>query len=108
MTPRTVAHQPPLCMEFPRQEHWTGLPFPPPGDLSDPETESTSPVTLALASGFFITVTPGKPREWVATSFSGDLLDPEIKPESPALAGGFFNSEPSGKPVEAFMAFQIL
>ena len=46
--------------------------------------------------------------EWVAMPFSRELLDPEIKPESPALAGGFFNSEPSGKPVEAFMAFQIL
>ena len=32
----TVAHQAPLSMEFSRQEYWSGLPFPPPGDLPDP------------------------------------------------------------------------
>ena len=32
-TPWTVAYQAPLSMEFPRQEYWSGLPFPPPGDL---------------------------------------------------------------------------
>ena len=31
--PRTVAHQAPLSMEFSRQEHWSGLPFPSPGDF---------------------------------------------------------------------------
>jgi len=36
-------------MGFPRQEYWSGLPFPSPGDLSDPGIESTSP---ALAGGF--------------------------------------------------------
>jgi len=35
-TPWTVAHQPPLSMEFPRQEYLSGLPFPSPGDLSNP------------------------------------------------------------------------
>ena len=35
-TPRTVACQAPLSMEFSRQEYWNGLPFPSPGDLSDP------------------------------------------------------------------------
>ena len=34
-TPWTVAHQVPLFMEFPRQEYWSGLPFPSPGDLPD-------------------------------------------------------------------------
>ena len=55
--PWTVTRQAPLSMRFPRQEYWSGLPFPPPGYLSDPGVE----------------------------------------PMSPALAGGFFNSEPSGK-----------
>ena len=32
-TPWTVTHQAPLSMQFSRQEYWTGLPFPPPGDL---------------------------------------------------------------------------
>ena len=35
MTPWTVGHEAPLSMEFPRQEYWCGLSFPPPGDLSD-------------------------------------------------------------------------
>ena len=36
VTPWTVAHQAPLSMGFPRQEYWSGLPFPSPGDLPDP------------------------------------------------------------------------
>ena len=39
MTPQTVAHQVPLSMEFSRQENWSGLPFPPPGDLPNSEME---------------------------------------------------------------------
>ena len=35
VTPWTVAHQPPLFIEFSRQEYWSGLPFPSPGDLPD-------------------------------------------------------------------------
>ena len=57
-TPWTVAHQAPLSMGFPRQEYWSGLPFPPPGDLLDPGIEPKSP---ALAGGFFTTEPPGKP-----------------------------------------------
>ena len=34
-----IAHQAPLCMGFSRQEYWSGLPFPPPGDLPDPGIE---------------------------------------------------------------------
>ena len=44
VTPWTVAHQAPLSMGFPRQELWSGLPFPPPGDLPDPGIEFKSPV----------------------------------------------------------------
>ena len=36
VTPWTVAHQAPLSMDFSRQEYWSGLPCPPPGDLPDP------------------------------------------------------------------------
>ena len=52
-TPWTVAHQAPLSMEFFRPEYWGGLPFLPPGDLSDPEIEAISPVSPALAGRFF-------------------------------------------------------
>ena len=47
VTPWTVAHQAPLPMEFSRQEYWSGLPFPSPGNLSDPGIKPESP---ALAS----------------------------------------------------------
>ena len=56
--PRTVAFQASLSIGFSRQEYWSGLPCPPPGNL----------------------------------------LDPGIKPASPALAGGFFTAEPQEKP----------
>ena len=42
LRPYTVAHQLPLSMEFSRQECWSKLPFPPPGDLSNPGTETES------------------------------------------------------------------
>ena len=53
-TPWTVAHQAPLSMAFPGKNTGSGLPFPPPGDLPDPgEGEPASPVSPALAGGFF-------------------------------------------------------
>ena len=44
----TVDRQAPLSMGFSRQEYWSGLPCPPPGDLSDPGVEPKSPVSPAL------------------------------------------------------------
>ena len=49
----TVARQVPLSTGFSRQEYWNGLPYPPPGDLSDLEIEATSLTSPALAGGFF-------------------------------------------------------
>ena len=43
VTPWTIAHQAPLSMGFSRQEYWSGLPFPSPGDLPDPGIEPRSP-----------------------------------------------------------------
>ena len=40
-----MAHQPPLFMGFPRQEYWSGLPFPPPGDLPDTRIEPMLPLS---------------------------------------------------------------
>ena len=56
------ACQAPLSMEFSRQEHWSGLSFPSPGDLPDPEIEAASPASSALAGRFFTTEPPGKPK----------------------------------------------
>ena len=56
----TVAHQAPLSVGFSRQEYWSGLPFPPPGDLLDPGIEPKFPASPELAGRFFTTVPPGK------------------------------------------------
>ena len=47
VTPWTVAHQAPLSMGFFRQEYWTGLSFPSPGDLPNPGSEPASPALQA-------------------------------------------------------------
>ena len=54
-TPGTAAHQSPLSMGFSRQEPWSGLPGPPPGDLPDPQTKPAALTSPALAGGFFTT-----------------------------------------------------
>ena len=54
-TPWTFACQAPWSMEFSRQEYWSGLPCPPPGDLSDSEIKPTSLMSHALAGRFFTT-----------------------------------------------------
>ena len=46
-----IAHQAPLFMEFPRQEYWSELPFPPLGDFPDPRIKTASPVSPALQAG---------------------------------------------------------
>ena len=62
MTPWTIAHQAPQSMGFPKQEYWSGLPFPPPRYLPDPGIEPESP---ALAGRFFTTESPRNPtRYW--------------------------------------------
>ena len=48
-----VAHQAPLSMEFSNQQYWSGLPFPPPGDLLDPGIKPTCLASPALAGKFF-------------------------------------------------------
>ena len=55
----SVTHQAPLSMGFPRQKYWSGLLYPPPGDLLDPGIESASPASLPLAGRFFLQP-PGK------------------------------------------------
>ena len=59
VTPWTVAHQAPLSMKFSRQEYWSGLPFPSPGDLPDPGSEPRSPT---LHADTLLSESPGKPH----------------------------------------------
>ena len=56
-TPWTTACQAPLSMEFSRQEYWSGLPFPTPGNLPNPGIKHTSPVSPELAGRLFTTET---------------------------------------------------
>ena len=58
-TQRTVARQAPLSMDFSRQEYWSGLSFPSPGDLPDPRIEPQSP---ALKVDSLPSEPPGKPN----------------------------------------------
>ena len=67
VTPWTVARQAPLSIGFSRQEYWTGLPFPSPGDLPNPGIEPTSP---ALEGGLFTTEPPGKPSQLSEQQFT--------------------------------------
>ena len=60
MSPWTLAHQAPPSMEFSRQEYWSGLPFPSPGDLSDPGIKPESP---ALQEDSLPSEPPAKPTE---------------------------------------------
>ena len=53
VTPWAVACQAPLSMEFSRQEYWSRVPFPPPGDLADPGIKLEFLMSPALAGGFF-------------------------------------------------------
>ena len=148
----SVACQAPLSIGFSTQEYWSGLPCPPPGDLLHPRIEPMSPMSPALARGFFITSTKarqklliirkkiiyiyyitqkghccfsrlvmsdsfatpwtiahqaslsmGFPKQeyWNGLPFPSPwaLPDPGTEPTSLALAGGFFTTEPPGKPL---------
>ena len=63
-----IAFQAPLSIRFFRQEHWSGLPFPPPGDLLDPGFEPVSPASPALQADCFTAESSGKPRASVHSS----------------------------------------
>ena len=66
-TPWTVAYQAPLSMGFSRQEYWSGLPFPSPGDLPDPGIEPRSP---ALEADALASEPPGKMLKVLTLNFT--------------------------------------
>ena len=69
-TPWTVARQAPLSMGFARQEYWSGLPCPPPGDLPNPGIKPVSLMSPALADGFLTSgATWEAPKYHVLTLF---------------------------------------
>ena len=71
----TVACQVPLSMGFPKQEYWSGLPFPSPGNLPNPGIKPTSLGSPALAGGVFTTEPPGKPLTSGSVQFSSVASD---------------------------------
>ena len=83
-TPWVIACQAPLSIGFSRQEYWSGLPCPLPGDLPNPGIKPRSPI---LQANSLPSEPPGKPKSTAVGSppFSRDLLNPGIKPGSPAL-----------------------
>ena len=82
-------------MEFSRQEYWSGLPFPTPGDLPDPGIKTASLASPALAGGFFIAVPPRKPTYGTAGITKKYVFGPRL---SPTNASACFQA--SGKPLE--------
>ena len=81
LPPWTIAHQAPLSMKFHRQEHWSRLPFPSPGDLPDPGTE---PMSSVLAGGFFTTEPPGS--HWSYEDQEPQLDSPRTTTKDPCDA----------------------
>ena len=74
--PWIVAHQPPLSMEFFRQEYWSGLPCPPPGDLPNPGIKLGSPALQAVLCQLSYW---GSPRDlYMCVLFIGTLLSDSI------------------------------
>ena len=59
----TVAHQAPLSMGYSRQEYWSGLPFPPPGDLPNPGIEPMLPAAPALQADSSPLSHQGRPKD---------------------------------------------
>ena len=64
-TPWTIAHQAPLSTEFSRQEYWSGLPFPSPGDFFDPGIKPRSP---ALQADSLLSKLQGSPKLYILYS----------------------------------------
>ena len=87
----TIAHKALQSMGFSRQEYWSGLPCPPPGDLPDPGIEPASPVSPALQSGSLLLSHFGVPRKSLRTSSSsylslqGELFVKNRLPPEPSL-----------------------
>ena len=74
MTPWTVAYQASLSVVFPRQEYWSGLLCPPPGDLPDPGIEPASVSFSAVAGGFFTTSATACPVSAVTVKVAKSCL----------------------------------
>ena len=101
LTPLTAAHQASLSMGFSRQDDWSGLPFPSPGDLPDPGIEPESP---ELAGRFFTAEPPGKPVEMVTHIHISAFLDDSVVKTPPSMQETQFQSLGQEGPLEKEVA----
>ena len=97
--PTDCALQAPLFMGFSRQEYCSGLPCPPPGDLSN---QGSNPGLLHCRQILYSLSHQGSPRrlEWVACPFSRHLPDPGMELGSPALQADFYQLSNQGSPLK--------
>ena len=97
--PVDVAHQAPLSMGLPRQEYWSGLPFP---SLGIFPTQGLNPGLLHCRHIFYFLSHQGRPLilEWVPYPSPGDLPDPGIEFGSLALQVNSLPDDLPGKPIK--------
>ena len=93
-TPWTVAGQAPLCMEFSRQEYWSGMPFPPSGDVCAKSLQSCSalcnPMDCSLPGSSVLGILQAGILEWVAIPFSRGFFPPRDRTWVSWIAGRLF------------------
>ena len=94
----TIAHQPPPSMGFSRQEYWSGLLFPSPGDLPDPGIEPGSPTLQADSLAWTIKSLPTMWETRVRSLGQEDPLEKEMAPYSSILAWRIPWTEEAGRP----------
>ena len=93
VTPWTVTCQAPLSMGFSRQEYWSGLLCPPPGDLSDPGIKPRDQTQVSRSVGdSLLSEPPGKPKDTGMGSFSRGSSQPRNHTGVSCIAGRFFTS----------------
>ena len=93
--PWIVAHQTPLSMGFPRQEYWSGPPFPSPGDLPNPGTEPKSHYLLCLVKQLCLTFCNPMDCSPLGFSVHGDSPSKNIGVGCHALLQGIFLTQGS-------------
>ena len=99
MTLWTVALHVPLSMGFSRQEYWSGLPCPPPGNLPDPGTEPMSLLSTALAGKFFTTSASSSYFQVVLTENNAIIRQLEQTPLKGGSPAGKYVADGKGKPL---------
>ena len=90
-SPWIIAHQAPLSMASSRQEYWSGMTFPTPGDLPDWGTEPASSTSSAMAGGFFTTSTTWQAQE---TPLYPEAALAESRPRDKDLKGEGLEDSP--------------